>query len=411
MRTYSIKFRYPVIALAFFVFITSCTKEKDPPNNDYFLSKSVATTFTVEYINSLIDFASTDFPELAEIKPSVTNDITVYKIIYKTTVNGEEINASGLVCVPAEPGAYPVLSFQNGTNTLNASSPSENAANYSYQLVEIIASMGYVVVIADYPGFGESVNIPHPYLVTEPTVKSLVDMLFAVKEMVNSELPDIELKNEYYLLGYSQGGWATLALHKALELEYADDFHLNGSACGAGPYDIFLLLEGMVSISSYPMPVYIGYIIYAYTSYGQFTNPVADILKEPYASRLSTLYTGMLTSDQINNQLTTSVSDLITTDFLSGFSTSSQYSSLRDALHNNSIEAWHTYKPLLLIHGGADTHVSPVSTESMFSSMLSAGTSEGIVQKVIVDGVDHGDGLFPCMIQSIKFLQDLRETD
>jgi predicted esterase len=30
------------------------------------------------------------------------------------------------------------------------------------------------------------------------------------------ELPDISVKNEYYLLGYSQGGWATLQLTKLL---------------------------------------------------------------------------------------------------------------------------------------------------------------------------------------------------
>ena len=83
--------------------------------------------------------------------------------------------------------------------------------NYSYQLVEMIASMGYVVVIADYPGFGEPrPGLPHPYLIKEPTVQSLVDILFAVKELAILTLPGITLKNEYYLLGYSQGGWATL---------------------------------------------------------------------------------------------------------------------------------------------------------------------------------------------------------
>jgi len=140
------------------------------------------------------------------------------------------------VCVPAKPGDYPVLSFQNGTNTLNASAPSEFPSDYSYQMIELIASLGYIVVISDYPGFGASASIPHPYLVKEPTVRSLVDNFYAVKELALSELQGINLINEYYLLGYSQGGWATLALHKALENEYSEDFDLIGSACGAGPY-------------------------------------------------------------------------------------------------------------------------------------------------------------------------------
>ena len=36
----------------------------------------------------------------------------------------------GLVCVPAAPGDYPVLSFQNGTNTVNAYAPSDMSLNH-----------------------------------------------------------------------------------------------------------------------------------------------------------------------------------------------------------------------------------------------------------------------------------------
>ena len=265
-----------------------------------------------------------------------------------------------------------------------------NPLDFTYQLIEFIASMGYVVVIADYPGFGESAQIPHPYLITEPTVRSLVDMLYTVKEIGGSEFPGITFKNEYYLLGYSQGGWATLALHKALEQDYSSDFNLKGSSCGAGPYNILQLLEGMVNKSTYPMPVYLAYILNAYTAYNQFTNPVSDIFNEPYASRVSSLFTGLLTSAQINNQLTTSISGLINPDFMSGFITSSKYSSVRDALNNNSITAWHSYKPLLFTHGGSDTQVDPASTENMYNAMIQAGTSPDLCKKVIIPDVDHG---------------------
>ena len=137
----------------------------------------------------------------------------------------------------------------------------------------------------------------------------------------------------------------------------ASDFDLIGSACGAGPYNIYLLMQGMLNASTYPMPVYLGYIVNAYTAYNQFTNPVTDIFNQPYASRISSLYTpDMLTSSEINSQLTTSIPDLINPDFLAGFETAAaQYSSVRAALTNNSIRAWHSYKPLLLVHGASDT--------------------------------------------------------
>ena len=221
MKINRIIFIQSLSVVLFLSLFSSCKKEEQGKNYSYFVSKQHVTDYDITYMTNLLDLASISVPDIANIKPLVTSDISIYKIVYKTTVNGNQINASGLICVPKTPGAYPVLSFQNGTNTVNASAPSESPMNSNYQLVEFIASMGYVVVIADYPGFGESADIPHPYLIKEPTVKSLVDLLYSVKEMVGSEFPGITLNNEYYLLGYSQGGWATLALHKALEQDYS----------------------------------------------------------------------------------------------------------------------------------------------------------------------------------------------
>ncbi len=192
----------------------------------------------------------------------------------------------------------------------------------SYTLVEAISSMGFIVVIPDYPGFGSSEQIPHPYLIAEPTVRALVDMLYALNEAGSAKFPGIVVENEYYLLGYSQGGWATLTLHKALELDYTNDFNLIGSVCGAGSYNMYDLFLSMIEADTYPMPSYLGYIINAYSAYDQFTNPVSDILNEPYAARLSSLYTGTLSLDEINNQLTTSISGLFKPEFLAGFASS-----------------------------------------------------------------------------------------
>jgi len=407
MVIYKFKFRFLVFVLIIVSIISSCTKDVQDNEYSYFVSKELSVSYNQIYINSLIDIVSGTVPEIASLKGLIRSDIDIYRVVYKTSINGNQIDASGLVCVPIIPDDYPVLSFQNGTNTVNANAPSEFPINYSYQLVEIIASMGYVVVIADYPGFGESSQLAHPYLVAEPTVRSLVDMLFAVKELASSELPGITLENSYYLLGYSQGGWATLSLHKALEQDYNNDFNLTGSACGAGPYNISLLLQEMINETHYPMPVYLGYILNSYKSYNQFTNPVSDIFNEPYATRLSSLYNGLLTSDDINNQLTTSISELITLDFLSGFASSPDYSTIRDALNNNSVVAWHTNKPLLLLHGSDDTHVNPVATENMYTEMIQAGTSQEIIEKILIPDVDHREGIVPSMIMGILFLNNL----
>ncbi len=390
--------------------VTSCKKDDVTGHYSYYVSKERSISYTRDYVTTLLGAASVTMPDVAALKPYVSSGVDCYRVVYKTTVNGQDIDASGLVCVPSDPGEYPVLSFQNGTNTVNSLAPTEDPSSYLYQMIEMVASMGYVVTIADYPGFGESSQIPHPYLVKEPTVKSLVDLLFAVKEMASDDLPGISLKNDYSLIGYSQGGWATLALDNAIELDYSNDFNLTGSVCGAGPYDPSMLFAGMVSQVTYTMPVYICYIINAYAAYQQFTNPVTDILNEPYADILSSLFDGTRTSDQINDQLNDTLSVLLTPSFMSGFNNSNDYASVRDALAKNSVTAWQTQKPLLLIHGEDDTTVSPVSTETMYDDMLKAGTSPDLIEKVIIPGVGHGDGVVPAMAHGLIYLLNLRDS-
>lgn len=409
MKTAWMSGRIPVLVLILLLAAVSCRKDDEQRSNSYLVSKDLVFVFKTTNINTLIDVATALAPGAADMKPLVETDVNVYKVVYNSVINGKETKLSGLVCVPAKPGDYPVLSFQNGTNTLNANAPTEFPVNFPFQMVESLASTGYIVTLADYPGFGESKDLPHPYLVAEPTVRSLVDLLYAVKEM-DAELPDVTVKNEYYLMGYSQGGWATLQLHKALEQDYSSDFNLKGTVCGAGPYNIYLLLQSMVSQETYPEPVYIAYILNAFVEYGQFTNPISDIMNEPYASRVPGLFTGQKNFTQINSQLTTSIPGLLKNDFLTGFATSPKFASVREALNYNSISGWKTNVPLLMVHGSADTQVYSSATENMYTAMIQAGSSISTVKKVIIPGADHSSGLAPAMVMGFWFLNDIKNS-
>jgi pimeloyl-ACP methyl ester carboxylesterase len=400
-----------VILLVLVYAAGSCRKDDDKPDYSYYVSSELLTSYSVSFITSQLSLAEQYLPQGFDLLPLVVSGVDVYKIVYTTTIDGKKTDASGIVCVPQKPGDYPVLSFQNGTNTLNSKAPSNNFFDPAYQLVEVIASTGYVVVMADYPGFGESSGIPHPYLVAEPTVSSLADLFYAVEEMDEWLLPETGIDNEYYLMGYSQGGWATLQLHKALELDYDGDFTLMGSACGAGPYNILSLMQKIISQPEFPQPYYLGYVVNAYISYAQFTNPVSDLLNEPYASRIGSLYTGLQSAGYINSQLTTSIPALVNAQFLAEFSTGARYSTVRSSMIDNSIAPWHTYKPLFMAHGSADTHVDPSATEEMYAAMLIAGTSSGTIEKVIIPDADHGDGLIPSMIMGLFFLNDIRDSN
>lgn len=114
------RYRYFVLVILSLIFITSCRKSDDKPDYDYFVSKELALSYTAPAIISMLNAGVPEYPELNEIIQYVRSDVNVYKVIYNTEVFGKEIEASGLICVPATPGEYPVISFQNGTNTVDA---------------------------------------------------------------------------------------------------------------------------------------------------------------------------------------------------------------------------------------------------------------------------------------------------
>jgi pimeloyl-ACP methyl ester carboxylesterase len=400
-----------VLSAAVMLFaVQSCKEKTDPFDDNIFLvSSERAVTYTETNILTLLNVAKTMYPGVSQIISDVNSGIVVYSITYNTTFKGEDLIASGIIAVPSVPGSYPVLAYQNGTNTLYANAPSVNPELTLYQLIEMAASTGYIVVMTDYLGFGASEEIAHPYLHKESTVQTVVDMFRALQEFDEDIAKDVTVDNEYYLMGYSQGGWATLALLEAMENDYAADFNTAGCSCGAGPYDISYFNSWLLGLTEYSMPSYIGYISNAYKTHGLFTNPLSDIFKDPFAARIPTLYDGLRSTEQINDQLTEVVGDLFKPEYISGFAASPSFQSVRTAMTANSVQGWNCHIPLLLLHGTADTYVPEVLSQRMYDAMIGAGTATSSCAYVKMDGIDHGSGIVPAGLAGLAFFKSLRQ--
>ena len=389
----------------------SCSKDPDPDpfaDNTYLLTSELEMMRTKDNIISVLNIAATQYPEVAAIVDDVVSGVNIYSITYNTEFMGEDVTASGLVCIPSVPGTYPVLAFQNGTNTLHSAAPTADPQGLTYQLIEYIAGTGYVVIIADYLGFGASKQMDHPYLHKESTVRSLVDMLYAVTEFDEDVAKDISATDECYLMGYSQGGWATLALLEALEKDYTADFTVRAASGGAGPYDLSYFNEYVLGLTQYPMPVFLGYIANAYSEYDLYANPLTDLFNDPYAGLIPGLYDGLHSSDQINAQLNVSISLLFKSGYITGYATAPLYQGVRNALTANSVEGWDTNVPILFLHGTADTYVIPELSEMMHDDMISAGSSPVTCLYVPMDGLDHGTGALPAVLAGLEFFKAFR---
>ncbi len=174
--------------------------------------------------------------------------VTTYRLTYVTKDGqGQDVLASALAAVPVKPAGRPspVMSWQHGTLFRDAEAPS-NTADETEAAV-LLASQGYIVLAADYVGYGASKGHPHPYLQAAPTAAAVVDLLTAAKTWRQSA--GVADNGQLFMAGYSEGGYATVAALRAMEAEGSPHLaNLVGVAPGAGPYSVTATLDGALAL-------------------------------------------------------------------------------------------------------------------------------------------------------------------
>ena len=169
-----------------------------------------------------------------------------HRLTYRTLDgSGRPIAASGLVSIPVKaPGApSPVLSYQHGTLFKDAQAPSNNAV--AAEPAVVMAALGYIVVAADYVGYGASAGTPHPYLMAAPSAAAVLDLLTAARTWQRDR--GIADNGQLFLAGYSQGGHVTLAAHRAMQAGNSPHLRsLVASVAGAGPYHLDITMDALL---------------------------------------------------------------------------------------------------------------------------------------------------------------------
>lgn len=173
--------------------------------------------------------------------------VQTYRLTYTTLDGaGQPIVASGLAAVPVKaPGtSSPMISYQHATIFHDAEAPSNNPTASEPSVV--MASLGYVVVAADYVGYGVSKGQPHPYLLSAPMASAVADLLNAALQAAAAS--GLALNGQLFLFGYSEGGYATVAAHREIQSRGGPmAARLVGSASGGGPLDVGATLDALLA--------------------------------------------------------------------------------------------------------------------------------------------------------------------
>lgn len=387
--------------------LVSCTKNSDEEQFNKLVSYNSYKQYSANSIATSLGLQAILYPELTDILTNVESGVEVFKVTYKTKYGDSSVVASGLMCLPMATGSYPIISFQNGTNTLNANAPSLDPDDAVFTLLESVSSNGYILLIPDYIGFGSTFDIVHPYFDKESTVRAVTDLIDAFGELSSSGKIQATGNDTLYLIGYSQGGGATMSVFEALENNNTSELFINAVSCGAGAYDLIDMAQYVFNQTTFPSPLYFPYFIYSQKKMGTITGDLGLFFQEPYASAIPNLFDGLHSSGSINESLSENISELFTTQLTTNFATNADFAQLRSALEENSTDGWNTDTKLRLYHGTADLNVPKQQSVDIYDRFIDAGSDPGTVQLFLLDGLSHETALIPWGIATFNWLNTL----
>jgi len=301
----------------------------------------------------------------------IYEDVKGYKISYITThpKTDVKIQASGLLLIPQKDAGKvsPLLSYQHATNFLDENVPSNNPS----ALVEL-AGRGFIVTAPDYIGYGDSASQSHTYIYGPGYVNAGIDMIRATKTYLKSQ--NIVINDQLFLAGYSEGGYATLAMHKAIQ--ESGEFTITATAAGAGPYDLIETAKIVANKDVNENPAFMSFVLKTYDDVHSL-NAVSEMYQTDYIDAINTVFDGTTSGGQIKLSLTTITSSLFTSQFLATLRGEQSAGSfeIMDKLEEQSIYNWTPNAPTMLFHSKDDETVPYENTQKAYATMIDNGAS------------------------------------
>ncbi len=202
---------------------------------------------------AVIPKAATDAANAAAQWQALTGpalcDVTVKSIVHGTVgPKGGPARVSGALLVPGGEcrGPFPLVAYARGTETDRRRTMASTTDRETQLLIGMLAARGYVVVATDYLGYAQSDFPYHPYLDADSEASTVIDSIRAARNAAADA--GVPLNGRVLLTGYSQGGHAALAAHRAIERDAPPDLGIDASGPMSGPYDLALTFVAGASV-------------------------------------------------------------------------------------------------------------------------------------------------------------------
>jgi hypothetical protein len=375
-----------------FTVLYACRKEKDEIVVETLVSVKSAGTMTVEQIKSL----ATDY---ADYRAFARSGINLYAVEYNTPCNGDELKVSGLFVIPANISAQtPVVVYNHGTIGQGGAPSASNTSKFSQEvaLCYLFASVfNCVVLIPDYIGYGTSSYVVHPYIHAETLGQTSLDMIRAYGDYTKITPGVTPANKNVIIIGYSEGGYASVALHKKIQ-ESAYGINIVKTYAGAGPYDVENFVKEALQDDKEFSPIILSsylWVLSTYKEYSGYTKPFNEIYSEQDNEifRANNYDFGYLVTYPVNRN----PKNLFQPDFIDMVLGNNDLE-LNNILKENTLADFIPSDSLILFHSEADSWVSVSNTNNTYNKMRSKGAPVRceIIPKEINKDHDEASAVF-----------------
>jgi len=393
--------------------LTACGGSDDASSSRGAVQSDVAVaTLTKAQID-----AGTQARQIQPLTGPARCDVTVRKLVHATVgpngVAGPTASAGVLVPTvgPTCPGPFPIVAYTPGTNVVKARTLSNPAEAETALLTGFLAAQGYVVVATDYLGYADSDFPFHPYLHADTQASTTIDAIRAARTALDRL--GVPLSGKLFLTGYSQGGHAAMATHRAIEADQSLGLTVTAAGPMSGPYDMtnaFVAGLGFLPSGTGGSSVFTPFVVTSWQKiYGNLYATPTDFFKSPYVTGIESLLPGALTFEQLYAQgkLPVDLGDLLTPKAIADVGDAN--SGFRKALAANTLLGWTPKAPLLLCGGAKDPVVLYAVNTAVSAADIKArggNVTEVDVEKVpalapilstFTPATYHGGVLVPCL--------------
>ncbi|MCC7178829.1 MAG: hypothetical protein IT177_10595 [Acidobacteria bacterium] len=317
--------------------------------------------------------------------------------------------ATGMVSVPRAEGPLPTVAYLHGTSVSFYDAVSNPAIAGPFNpdgesfdgppSNAVFAGAGFIYIGPDYLGLGDSSVPRHRYFHAATEASAAIDLLAASREVL-AHL-GVQQDGRLFTFGFSQGGHAALALHRALQDASVE---VAGTATVGGVFDVEQWFLASIDNERTPtLPLYVSYILLAYDDiYDLFDDP-SEVFRRPWAWRVSSLFDMRHYFDDVVAALAPNAHALLETSFTTDMK-AEPGAPLRVRLRENAVDRWRPGAPLRMYHSPDDEEVPYEDALVSVDRLRHTGAD---VTVEALPGFDHVNSWIQSMPRAVEWFRSL----